>query len=85
MGPAEPSAPTGDCAWCPVCRLAAVIRGEQPETTAKLVAAGNLLIEGLRTLLDGVTTAAERSSASDEADREPPTAPRVQHIDLGDA
>jgi hypothetical protein len=79
--------PAGDCAWCPVCQLAAVIRGERPEATAKVLAAGNLLIAGLRTLLDGLTSAgADASSARDASSTaaEPqPSEPRVQRIDLG--
>ena len=26
----------GDCTWCPVCQVAAVVRGERPEVTAAL-------------------------------------------------
>ncbi len=40
-----------DCQWCPLCRLAAVLRGEDPETVAKVLAGANAVIDGLRMLL----------------------------------
>ena len=50
----------GDCTWCPVCQVAAVVRGERPEVTAALA---DLL---------GTAAVALRELASDLAPPAPP-------------
>jgi hypothetical protein len=61
-----------ECEWCPLCQLVAVLRGERPETTEKIVAAGTAVMSALRSLLDPPGSPAEGPAA------------RVQHIDLTD-
>jgi hypothetical protein len=61
-----------ECEWCPLCQLVAVLRGDRPETTEKIVAAGTAVMTALRSLLD-------QAPAPDDA------RPRVQHIDLDQA
>jgi hypothetical protein len=34
--PGEARPQSGDCRWCPLCQLIAVLRGERPEVTAAL-------------------------------------------------
>ena len=75
-----------DCRWCPVCQVAAVVRGERPEVT-------NALADVLTAAAAALRTAAERASApapAPEAEAEaeavakepaPPAAP-VQRIEI---
>ena len=62
-----------ECEWCPLCQLISVLRGERPETTEKLVAAGTAMMTALRGLLD-------QTPVTPSPEDEP--RPRVQHIDL---
>ena len=80
----EPHA--ADCRWCPVCQVAAVVRGERPEVTAALADVLTATATALRTFAeaahpgapaDAGTTAPE---PSDEAPGDPP--PAVQRIDI---
>jgi hypothetical protein len=57
------------CEWCPLCQLVAVLRGERPEATEKIVAAGTAVLAALRAVLDPAPA--------------PTASPRVQRIDLG--
>jgi len=61
------------CEWCPLCQLVAVLRGDRPETTEKLVAAGAAMMNVLRSVVDA-------QSAPEPAEN----APHVQRIDLDD-
>lgn len=61
-----------ECEWCPLCQLVAVLRGERPETTEKIVAVGTAVMSALRSLLDPPASPEEGPAA------------RVQHIDLTD-
>lgn len=58
----------GECRYCPVCQLIALLRGDRPESTARIVAAGTALLDALRSVVDP------------PAEPEPP--PTVQHIDV---
>jgi hypothetical protein len=62
-----------ECEWCPLCQFVAVLRGDRPETTEKIVAAGTAVMSALRALLDQPT-----------ADPDEPR-PRVQRIDLDES
>ena len=67
-----------DCRWCPVCQVAAVVRGERPEVT-------NALADVLTAAAAALRTVAERASApAPEAEAEEPAAPAapVQHIEI---
>lgn len=46
--PAGPACTTG----CPFCQVLAVVRGERPETAARLVDGALVVVRGLRSLLD---------------------------------
>ena len=64
-----------ECEWCPLCQLVAVLRGDRPETTEKIVAAGTAMMSALRSLLDPPASPTDHEEA-------PPA--RVQRIDLTD-
>lgn len=48
----DPSA-AATCTACPLCRLIAVLRGERPETTARLVDGALTVVRALRALVPG--------------------------------
>ena len=62
--PAEEPAHGADCRWCPICQVAAVVRGERPEVTAALA--------------DLLTTTAAALRAFAEAPAQPPAQPSAQ-------
>ncbi len=67
-----------DCRWCPVCQVAAVVRGERPEVT-------NALADVLTAAAAALRTAAERTPApapETEAEEPAPPAAPVQHIEI---
>ena len=67
-----------DCRWCPVCQVAAVVRGERPEVT-------NALADVLTAAAAALRTASEQASApTPEAEPEEPAPPAtpVQHIEI---
>jgi hypothetical protein len=77
------SAPHGaDCAWCPLCQTAAVVRGERPEVTAALADLLTATATALRTFAESVQPAEAAASAetADEPVAEPPSA--VQRIEI---
>ncbi|MFD2092178.1 hypothetical protein [Blastococcus deserti] len=70
-----------DCRWCPVCQVAAVVRGERPEVTAALADVLASAATALRTVAaaghpEGTTPAAE------PVQEEAPPPPPVQQIDI---
>jgi hypothetical protein len=68
----------GDCRWCPVCQVAAVVRGERPEVTAALAD----LLTTAATALRTVAEAGQPGPATEPAqESEPPPAP-VQQIEI---
>lgn len=77
---------SGTCQWCPICQFVAVLRGERPDVTDRVVEAGTALLSAFRAFVDaavphpdGTSTHADGPShAGGEAPR-----PRVQRIDLG--
>ena len=81
--PAGAGAPHGaDCAWCPFCQAAAVVRGERPEVTAALADVLTTTATALRTFAESVQPAEPAASAetADEPVAEPPSA--VQRIEI---
>ena len=65
-----------DCRWCPVCQVAAVVRGERPEVTEALADVLTAAAAALRSV-------SERPAAADPepaAAEEPP--PPVQRIEI---
>lgn len=45
------SIPGASCTACPLCRFLAMLRGERPETTAKLVDGALLIVRALRSMI----------------------------------
>jgi len=67
-----------DCRWCPVCQVAAVVRGERPEVTAALADVLTAAATALRT----VAAAGARETPATEPEAEESAPPPVQQIDI---
>lgn len=84
----QDSAPGGSasCGWCPICAIAALVRGDRPELTERLADQLAGLVELLRDSLaehehgHERTAPDPRTGAHDRA--EPAAAPKVQRIDV---
>jgi hypothetical protein len=91
LGDAVPAAADGesatghssDCHWCPLCRVASVVRGERPEVTAALADVLTATATALRTFAAaaGGETAHDAGSAPGRADERDET-PAVQRIEI---
>jgi hypothetical protein len=68
-GPAE-----DECGWCPLCRLVAGWRAENPEALAKVLSAAAAFADAVRELFE--------PAPAEPSDAPAPNAPRVQHIRL---
>jgi hypothetical protein len=85
-GDAVPGAPpvegvhAADCRWCPVCQVAAVVRGERPEVTAALADVLTASATALRTFAAGGDQAAPPAADASAAEAYP--SPPVQRIDI---
>jgi hypothetical protein len=69
-----------DCRWCPICQVAAVVRGDRPEVTAALADVLTATAAALRTF-----AAAGRDAPAAAAETEEPedgVPPAVQRIDI---
>lgn len=71
---------SGTCQWCPICQFVAVLRGERPDVTDRVVEAGTALLSAFRAFMDATVPHPEGRAAHDDA---PAAPPRVQRIDLG--
>jgi hypothetical protein len=83
----SPDAPAGaegehpsDCRWCPLCQVAAVVRGERPEVTAALADVLATAATALRTFANSVADAPTTAARPDDTDAGDP--PPVQRIDI---
>jgi hypothetical protein len=56
---------SSDCAWCPVCRLVTLLRGDRPETTEKIIEAVNVGVTALRALASALTTPSDTAHSQD--------------------
>lgn len=74
-GDAHPS----DCRWCPVCQVAAVVRGERPEVTDALADVLTAAAAALRTVSERASAPAPEEAGAEEP---APPAPPVQHIEI---
>lgn len=79
----EPSAASSDargsdCQWCPICQFIAVVRGERPELTERVVEAGTAVASAVRAFVEAAAGTGRTAS------EEQPRSPRVQRIDLRD-
>jgi hypothetical protein len=79
---AESASPGTDCAWCPLCQAAALVRGERPEVTAALADVLTAAATALRTFAEsgGPADAAPAEATEEEPLPEPP--PPVQRIEI---
>jgi len=71
---------SSDCRWCPVCQVAAVVRGERPEVTAALADVLTTAATALRTFAAAGGDAPGATAEPDEAGEG--DAPAVQQIDI---
>ena len=73
-----------DCSWCPLCQVAAVVRGERPEVSAALADILDTTANALRTFAaaaaDAQPDTAPSAGEGDQGDGDPP--PAVQRIDI---
>lgn len=70
------SVPGASCTACPLCRFLAMLRGERPETTAKLVDGALLIVRALRSMIPEVPTPADATGpAAPRAAGDPPPPP----------
>jgi hypothetical protein len=92
-GEASPDGHTGpECQWCPLCQFVAVLRGERPDVTERVVEAGAALATAFRAVLDATAGDHGRGAhRADDHDDDSATAGddyddtgRVQHIRLGE-
>lgn len=67
--------PAGTCGWCPVCAVAAVLRGERPELTTRLAEQLAAMVTLLRQVL------AEHHAGPAEPASEPPAPPAASEED----
>ncbi len=78
--------PGGSCTACPLCRFMAVLRGERPEATARLVDGALMIVRTLRSLIGDPAEAPDdaRSQPSSAGRQEPPASRRggLEHIDI---
>lgn len=71
---------SGTCQWCPICQFVAVLRGERPDVTDRVVEAGTALLSAVRAFVDATVPHPDGPAAQGDAESAPP---RVQRIDLG--
>jgi hypothetical protein len=55
-----------DCGWCPICQVAAVVRGERPEVTAALADVLTATATALRTFAAAAETSPAEGPEQDE-------------------
>lgn len=75
----RPGPAPATCAYCPVCALIAVLRGERSELAARLAEQAAGLLAVLRTALDegvGAPTAEQSSHAAQQATSAPSVTPQ---------
>jgi hypothetical protein len=76
------SVPGASCTGCPLCRFMALLRGERPEATAKLLDGALMIIRTLRSLVPDPPTTG--GSGTPPADPPPPPSRRggLERIDI---
>jgi hypothetical protein len=80
--PAAPGdAHSPDCRWCPVCQVAAVVRGERPEVAAALADVLTAAATALRAFAAAAGTEgpdAPADAGSEDAGDPPPVVQRIE-------
>lgn len=69
------SVPGASCTACPLCRFLAMLRGERPETTAKLVDGALLIVRALRSMIPEAPEPAATSGGPTGTGETPPPPP----------
>jgi hypothetical protein len=70
---------SSDCRWCPICQVAAVVRGERPEVTAALADVLSATAAALRTFAAAGSDAPDAAAqADDDEDGDPPAVQRIE-------
>ena len=69
------SVPGASCTACPLCRFLAMLRGERPETTAKLVDGALLIVRALRSMIPEAPEPAAASGGPTGGGETPPPPP----------
>jgi hypothetical protein len=69
-----------DCRWCPVCQVAAVVRGERPEVNEALADVLSAAATALRTVAAAGQHAEAPADHAARPEEAPP--PPVQRIDI---
>ena len=82
-GPGAGHVPGGDCRWCPLCQLVAVLRGERPEVAAVLAIVLRTTADALHAFAAAPDGARAQPPAADEppgsgAGRPPPVVQRIE-------
>lgn len=80
------SVPGASCTACPLCRFLAILRGERPETTAKLVDGALLIVRALRTMIPDAPASPPTGGSPGPGDPPPPPPARrggFERIDIG--
>ncbi|SEL48989.1 hypothetical protein SAMN04515665_113100 [Blastococcus sp. DSM 46786] len=70
-----------DCRWCPVCQVAAVLRGERPEVTAALADVLTAAATALRSFAEQPADGAGEA-AGPRPEEQAAAQPAVQRIDI---
>jgi hypothetical protein len=74
-GPAEDH--RADCTWCPLCQVAAVVRGERPEVSAALADVLDATATALRTFA-AAGEAPPAPTTEERGDGDPPAVQRIE-------
>lgn len=76
------SVPGASCTACPLCRFVAVLRGERPEATARLVDGALLIVRTLRSLIPEPDGGPAADPARPDPGPPPPRRGGLEHIDI---
>jgi hypothetical protein len=71
-----------DCAWCPLCQAAAVVRGDRPEVSAALADLLTTSANALRAFAESVEPAGRTAPAGTDDTPVPEPPPAVQRIEI---
>jgi hypothetical protein len=90
-GRTDDAAQHGDCRWCPLCQVAAVVRGERPEVSAALADLLTTTAAALRSFAEAHPTGAtsgdppsddppsdDAAGAADDTGEPPPAVQRIE-------
>lgn len=72
--------PAPSCAWCPVCSILDLLRGQRPELAARLTEHGAGLLAAVREALTTPAAAGQRSEPDPPPGDAGERAERVQHV-----